>query len=217
MKGSSTKIKGGRADGDSASWSDHDSTKLTNGVIELTVLNNGGHMAEFRFIDPDPLAMPNVMWVAPWVLEGPKERLPEHLAETAGFTGHALCLDHFGEPSDAEAATGVTLHGEAATREWNSIPPADPSQPDWRWNVHLPHAQLDFERKIRIGENESVAFIEETVTNRRAIDHVCDWVQHATFGPPFLNERDTTFIASAVRGLTSPTGYGTTFPASQRG
>ena len=189
-------------------WSAHDGTRLTNGVIELTVLAHGGHLAEFRFTGPDSLAMPNVLWTAPWVLERPKERSPEHLAETAGLTGHALCLDYFGEPSDAEAATGVTLHGEAATMAWKMTPPADPSQLEWRWSVQLPLAHLDFERAIRLGSKESVAYIEETVTNRRAIDHVCDWVQHATFGPPFVNEQDTTFVASAVLGLTSHTGYG---------
>jgi len=193
---------------DRSPWSAHDRTRLTNGAIELTVLSRGGHLAEFRFTGPDSLAKPNVLWTAPWVLEKPKQRSPQHLAETAGITGHALCLDRFGEPSDAEAAAGLTLHGEAVTREWKLAPTADPSQLDWQWNVELPLSQLDFQRKIRLGDSEGVVYIEETVKNRRAVDHVCDWVQHATFGPPFANEQDLTFIASAARGLTSRTGYG---------
>jgi hypothetical protein len=193
---------------DRSPWLAHDGARLTNGVIELIVLTSGGHLADFRFTGPDSLPMPNALWTAPWVIEAPTERSPQHLAETAGFTGHALCLDRFGEPSDAEAATGLTLHGEAATREWKMAPPADPSQLDWQWNAELPLSHLDFERKIRLGDGESVVYIEETVTNKRAVDHACDWVQHATFGPPFVNEQDATFIASAARGVTSRTGYG---------
>jgi hypothetical protein len=192
---------------DRSPWRAHKGTELTNGVVNLTVLARGGHLAEFRYADDGLASVSNVMWVAPWVLEKP-EGAPQYLSETAGITGHALCLDHFGERSDAETAIGLTLHGEAATREWKMIPPANLSQPARQWNVQLPAAQLDFERSIRLGDGESVAYFEETVTNRRAGEHVGDWVQHATFGPPFVNERDTTFIASAVRGLTSNTGYG---------
>ena len=188
--------------------SSHAGSTITNDIVELTVLRYGGHLAEFRFAESVSPHSMNVLWDAPWAHDAGMERSPEFLAETAGFTGHALCLDYFGEPSDAEAAMGLTLHGEAATREWKMTPPADPAQPVWKWNVQLPLAQLDFERNIRFGTNESVTYIEETVTNKRAADHVCDWVQHATFGPPFVNERDTTFAVSAGRGLTSSTGYG---------
>lgn len=186
----------------------HAGSRITNDVVELTVLRNGGHLADFRFTESVSPNSINVLWDAPWALEAGIERSPAFLAETAGLTGHALCLDYFGEPSNAEATTGLTLHGEAATREWTMTPPAEVSRPAWKWNVQLPRAQLDFERNILLGNNESVTYIEETVTNRRAVDHVCDWVQHATFGPPFVNERDTTFVVSAVRGLTSSTGYG---------
>ncbi len=31
----------------------------------------------------------------------------------AGIMGHSLCLDTFGMPSEAEAAAGMTVHGEA--------------------------------------------------------------------------------------------------------
>ncbi len=32
----------------------------------------------------------------------------------AGIMGHNLCVDIFGGPSDAEAAAGMTPHGEAS-------------------------------------------------------------------------------------------------------
>ena len=125
----------------------------------------------------------------------------------AGYTGHSLCLDYFGEPSAEEAASGLGLHGETPVAQWNVTSPTQVERPYCRWNVRLPAAQLTFEREVRLGEGESVVYVQETVSNERDVDHACDWVQHATFGPPFLKEGESTLIASARRGITWPLGY----------
>jgi hypothetical protein len=192
----------------SSDWDGHDVTRLENGLVELTVLANGGHLADFRFAESSVALSRNVLWESPWRYEKASERRPEDLTQTAGFTGHALCLDYFGAPSATEAATGLTLHGEASTKRWVVTTPENQEGAACQWNVRLPIAHLDFERKIQLGKMESVAYIEETVKNQRGIDHVCDWVQHATFGPPFVNQKEATFVASAVHGLTAPSGYG---------
>jgi hypothetical protein len=191
-----------------SAWKPSEITTLENGVIELVVRNQGGHLAEFRFSGVDGAPSPNVLWESSWRHDKLENTSPEDLAKTAGFTGHGLCLDYFGGPSPEELARGFVQHGEAARAAWEPVSSEASTGGAAHWRVDLPIAQLSFERKLRLGSGESVAFIEETVTNRRGAEHVCDWVQHATFGPPFATSEDTSFIASATRGLTAPDGYG---------
>ena len=127
--------------------------------------------------------------------------------QTAGFTGHALCLDYFGAPSPEEAAAGLPIHGEAGAENWNVHESVTTASAACRWNVRLPLAQLHFERKIHLQKQESVVYVEETVRNERDVEHACQWVQHATFSPPFLNRTESTLAVSATRGITSPTDY----------
>lgn len=189
-------------------WRPGDVTRIENGVVELVVRKEGGHFAEFQFSGSSGAPSPNVLWESAWRHEKLASASPEDLAKTAGFTGHGLCLDYFGSPSTTEAARGFVQHGEAARALWEPAPGATSALGMARWSIRLPVAQLDLERSVRLGRGESVAFIEETVTDLCGVDHICDWVQHATFGPPFATHEDTSFIASATRGLTAPDGYG---------
>ncbi len=191
-----------------AAWGQSEITTIENGVVELVVRNQGGHFAELRFSGSTGAPSPNVLWEAPWRFEKLEDARPQDLASTAGFTGHGLCLDHFGAPSDADAARGMVQHGEAARAFWTMTPGEEHARGTAHWNVRLQLAQLDFERRVRLGNGESVVFIEDKVTNLRDAEHRCDWVEHATFGPPFVTREDTRFFASAARGLTAPTGYG---------
>jgi hypothetical protein len=202
---------------ESVRWKGRDATRLTNGIVELIALTVGGHLAGLRFMEAEGSSSQNVIWEPPWPtydpVPSPSEELLRMYGPTsvskfmAGYTGHALCLDYFGEPSAEQVATGLGLHGEAAVAKWNVIKSTQVDRPHCRWNVRLPAAQLTFEREIRIGDGESVVYVQETVRNERDGEHACDWVQHATFGPPFLNEGESTLIASAQRGTTWPLGY----------
>jgi hypothetical protein len=152
----------------------------------------------------------NVFWEAPWDTLDSAERRADDLPPIygpvevrkflAGYTGHSLCLDYFGGPSAEQAAAGFSLHGEAPNARWN-VPSGR------RWDVKLPSAQLTFEREIRLGEGESVAYVRETVSNESDAEHAFDWVQHVTFGPPLLKEGESTLFASAHRGITWPIDY----------
>ncbi|MHB2008459.1 MAG: aldose epimerase family protein [Acidobacteriaceae bacterium] len=198
-------------------WKGREATRLSNGVVELIALTGGGHLAEFRFVEKNGLPSQNVFWEAPWETADPASGRSEALSAAygssatskflAGYTGHALCLDYFGPPSLDETVAGLALHGEAAVAHWNVACPMDTNGAACQWNVQLPVAQLRFERKIRLGNRESVIYVEEIIGNERSVDHACHWVQHATFGPPFLNAVESTFAVSAQRGMTSPLGY----------
>jgi hypothetical protein len=202
---------------ESVRWKGREATRLANGIIELIALTGGGHLAVLRFLGKEGRSCQNVFWEPPWPTYDPLPGPPDKLLPTygppgvdkfmAGYTGHCLCLDYFGEPSAAQAAAGLGLHGEAPVAQWEVTKPVQAEMANCRFNVKLPAARLKFERDIRLGDAESVAYIQETVSNEQDVDHACDWVQHATFGPPFLKEAESTLIASAQRGKTWPLEY----------
>jgi hypothetical protein len=186
-------------------------------VIELITLTHGGHLASLRFPDEAKQPSENVFWEPPWPTCDDVTELPEDVLRTygppgidlfmAGYTGHCLCLDYFGEPSSEQIAAGLRLHGEAAATMWNVTELPGTDNPSCRWNVALPAAGLAFEREIQLRAHESVAYVQETVRNTRDLEHVFDWVQHATFGPPFLQAGESTIAISGDRAKTWPLDY----------
>src|ERR1700722_13995251 len=162
----------------STPWKNREATRLTNGVVELVALTSGGHLAEFRLLGHDGGASPNTFWEAPWPTFDPGEIAAHDLPASYGpvevrkflvsFTGHCLCLDYFGGPSGEQAAAGLSLHGEAPNATWNLLSPAPSGEVLARWQVNLPAAHLSFEREIRLGVAENVAYVRETVTNESA-------------------------------------------------
>jgi hypothetical protein len=198
-------------------WNNRAATRLSNGVVELVALTSGGHLAEFRFLEQDGRLSPNAFWKAPWTTFDPEETAGQDLPATYGpvevrkflvsFTGHCLCLDYFGGPSAEQAAAGLSLHGEAPNATWNLLSPAPSAEFLARWRVKLPMAHLSFEREIRLGVGESVAYVRETVTNESMAEHAFDWVQHVTFGQPLLKEGESTLSASGHCGITWPVSY----------
>jgi hypothetical protein len=117
-------------------------------------------------------------------------------------------VDYFGAPSADEAARGLGIHGEAAAMEWRGAMEEGEDSSCASWRVSLPAAGLDFARRVTLRRGESVFLIEETVTNRAAREHAFHWVQHVTFGPPFLSAGESDLAVSAVRGFTDETAYG---------
>ena len=188
-------------------WRGGEATRLANDKVQLTVMNDGGHLSDFSFLETIGLPGQNVLWEAPWMDSGQPEKRIQDLSETAGFTGHALCLHRYGPPSAAERAAGIPTHGEAAARPWDINKSPEHVGALCRWTVRLPVAHLLFERSIRLGQGESVAYITESVSNQGESDRVCHWVQHATFSPPFLNSAESTLAVSGGRGMTSPSPY----------
>jgi hypothetical protein len=204
--------------GQSFHWKGREATGLSNGFVELIALTGGGHLASFRFLEATGRPAYNVIWEPTWPTYDPVPSPPEEVLQKYGprginqfiaaYTGHSLCLDYFGEASAAQIDAGLGLHGEAPVARWN-VSEQDPlGGPACRWDIKLPAARLAFERNIRLKDNESVAYVEETVRNENlGQEHAFDWVQHATFGPPLVKEGESKVIASAKRGITWPLGY----------
>jgi hypothetical protein len=107
------------ADGCFASVSRRRAAVVENDALRVTVLEEGGHIAEIF----DKRSGVNPLWTPPWPSIEPSTYSPSRHGEygdgsdailLAGIMGHNLCLDIFGGPSDAEAAAGLTPHGEAS-------------------------------------------------------------------------------------------------------
>jgi hypothetical protein len=199
-------------------WRGRPAIRLSNGVVELTALGGGGHIAEFCFAGNAARPRTNVMWESPWEGAAPGTAKARRLAAKYGpkgvgeflasYTGHALCLDYFGMPSTEEVQRGMPLHGEAASANWRAIQRASPrAAASAAWRVELRSAELVFEREIELRQSESVAVFRESVTNRRKADHYFHWVQHAAFGVPLLDRECSQVFISGTRAKTWPLGY----------
>ncbi len=193
-------------------WRGRDAYMLGNDQVRLVVLNGGGHVADFRFCRQTGLPSVSPFWVPAWkTIEPQNYREKVHAKHygspavgrlLAGICGHNVCVDHFGPPSNEEAAHGFPVHGEAGALRWRKTSLAVGSRRvSLTLGVELPIAGLTFEREIELRSGESVAYYEETVTNNRKADHFFDWQQHVTFGPPFLCSEASRLALSGTRGL----------------
>lgn len=192
--------------------------RLANGAIKLVTLTGGGAIAELRLCTGPSELQSNVLWEAPWPTLDPDNYTatlhnrtygPEFVGKfLASFTGHTLCLDYFGAPSEAEAREGLCLHGEAAVSRWKVLRQSkSKTAASVLMEVKLPNAGLTVQREICLRGNETVAYIAETIFNQRSTDHFFHWTQHVTLGSPFLQAGESKVFLPAQRAVTWPHGY----------
>ena len=182
-------------------------TRLENVILRVTVLHQGGHIAEVF----DKRAGVSPLWIPHWPTMEPSEfekQKPDRYGSgddaklLAGIMGHNLCLDLFGGPSRDEAAAGFTVHGEASVDPYEITE----SQDELTARLTLQLAQLRFSRSIQL-HGEHVR-IREVVQNLTAMDRPLAWTQHVTLGPPFLDPASTLFNASMTRSIAFDTDTG---------
>jgi hypothetical protein len=113
--------------------------------------------------------------------------------------GHFLCLDRWGAPSDSEKANGMPFHGEASRVEWKVLNDAATHGDvvNATMSAALPMAGISITRQIRLAAGSSFFVVTEEVKNNNKLGRVYNMVQHATIGPPFLDE--TTVVDSNAR------------------
>src|SRR5258708_25773937 len=192
-------------------WRNRPAFCLNNGVVEMTMLSGGGHIADFRLLDQTGGDV-NALWEVPWVTMDPDKFQSRHVRKygpapvgkfLAAFTGHAVCLDYFGGPSEAEAAQGLALHGEAATSRWKLLElKQNGAEARVLVATRLPAAGLRFQRELRLRRDEPVVYVEERVTNERAQDHFFHWTQHVTLGLPLLHPEESVVALPGTRAVT---------------
>jgi hypothetical protein len=181
--------------------------QIENESLRLTVLAEGGHLAELLH----KASGVNPLWTPPWPSIEPstydRVRNPEYGSDAeskllAGLMGHNLCLDLFGGPSAEEAAAGITVHGEAPVAPFRITESAE----GLIAAAHLPAAQLRFERRIRL-EGPWVR-ISESVENLSPLDRPVAWTEHVTIGPPFLEKGATQLRAPGTRSKVIEAPFG---------
>jgi hypothetical protein len=181
---------------------------MENDHLRLTVLQEGGHIAEV-FAKHAGI---NPLWTPPWpsIEHSAYDRSAHEVyggdvesSLLSGIMGHNLCLDIFGGPSREEAASGLPVHGEASAVTYQ----LRVTTGELIMQAHLHHANLNVERRIEL--HGHAARVRETVHNPKGVDHPVGWTQHVTLGPPFLKKGETQFRASVVQSRVIEKPFGT--------
>lgn len=182
-------------------------TSIENQLVRITVLHEGGHIAEIL----DKQSGVNPLWTPPWESIEPStydpRRHPEYGADAeskllSGIMGHNLCMDIFGGPSAEEAAAGLTVHGEASVAAYE----VTATNTGLAQRALLPQSQLRLERRIALAG--AVVEVVETVENESATDRPIAWTEHVTLGPPFVEKGITRFRAPVTKSLVLEEGNG---------
>ena len=180
---------------------------ISNKQLRLTVLEEGGHIAEITDVASgvNPLWTPHWPTIEPSQYDRARDQVYGGGADgslLAGIMGHNLCLDIFGGPSAEEDAAGLPAHGEASVARF-AIRVAGTIL---EMTTVLPSAQLKVTRGIAL--DDRVVRIRERVENLTAADRPVGWTQHVTMGPPFLDRGGTLFRVSGDRSLVYPGTFG---------
>jgi hypothetical protein len=190
---------------------------LANDRVALCCLRGGGHIQSFSRLR-GPGADINLLWEPSWETMEPEGYskgkharrfgLPPAGKYLSGYMGHALCVDYFGAPSEEETLLGLPLHGEVASSRWSLVEKrARGSEGRLRIRSAAPSAGLEVQRDMAVWEDEPVIYVTETITNKRNRDRFFQWVQHTTFGPPFLQAGESVCLMPGTRSKTWPLGY----------
>lgn len=201
---------------------------LDNGLMRVATLPGGGFIGEVRLDSADPrksvnpMRVPHYQTIDPYTYDAAKHGalygtgIQRRLM--SGYMGQFLCFPHFAASSEAEFRQDLGQHGEALAVEWKRTA-VDRSAAGitLRYGADLPLTHYRVDRSVALPAGETAAYVEESVENMAAYDRPMQWVQHITFGPPFL-EIGKTFADSSparvINGAGDPrpfTGRGSTW------
>lgn len=192
-----------------------DAWVLENGLIRVAALKGGGHLAEIRLLSQDPKAGINPMRVPHYPTIDPHTFDPakhnsvygneSHRWLSAGYMGHLLCFPFYGPPSsEDEIRAGIGNHGEAPIVEWKMMRVEEkPGVVTLWYGADLPKTNYRVERAVTMRQDSRAVRVQEWVENLAGYDRPFQWMQHATFGPPFIEPGKTVLDASATLGQTA--------------
>ena len=108
---------------ETARFQNRDAWVIDGREVRMTILESGGHIGEIVLKGSDAV---NPLWIPPRATMDPDQFDPDRDAGVygrgtsarllSGLLGHNLCFPFWGEPSPAEAAAGMSLHGEAGVQ-----------------------------------------------------------------------------------------------------
>ncbi len=177
---------------------------LENDLLRVTVLRGGGHIAELVRKSPQEV---NPLWIPTWPSIEPSTYTRDkhgkvygtdsEAATLSGIMGHNVAFAYWGAPSPAEFKAGLSYHGEVSTLAWYAVT-SRPGEFTYRADLAQSHTSLT--RTLRLRPGQPVLYFEETAENQTPFDRPFGWVEHVTFGPPFVDAKSSAFDASATRG-----------------
>jgi hypothetical protein len=128
--------------------------------------------------------------------------IPADPQPPGSYMGHMVCFPSYGPASREEAAAGLTGHGEARTAVWKKIKAdANADGVTLVYAADLTKTQFRIERTIHVPAGKRIVHVEEWAENLLPFDRPINWMEHATFGPPFAEPGKLTLDVSATRGL----------------
>src|SRR5687767_2263285 len=184
-------------------FEDRPALVLSNDKVELTVITEGGAMAQIVLAgDKEKI---NPLWNPYWIARQAGLKPPANL-----YRGHFVCIDGFGPVSPEERAAGLPMHGEAYMLPWQLQ-----SQQKTRgtqsasFTVSLPIAQETFTRTYHVVDGENIVWVDSSVTSLLGFDRPVFWGEHATISAPFLEPGKVAVDMPASRSKTKA------YPAQQ--
>lgn len=167
---------------------------IANDRLRISVLSGGGFIGELSLVAPERGEPFNVMRVPDYPTIDPytydlardAKRYGDGMQRKlmSGYMGHFTAFPHFGASSQSEFAADYAQHGEAVATRWTRE--KSDAADTLVMRTHLPLTSYDFSRSIELPPGQPVAYVTETATSLTAFDRPFQWVQHITFGPPFV-------------------------------
>jgi hypothetical protein len=177
-------------------FEDRPALVLSNDKIALTVMTEGGAMAQIVLADDKEKINP--IWNPYWIARQAGLSRP-----TSFSRGHFVCIDGFGPVSAEERAAGLPFHGEAYMLPWalQSNQKTGNTQ-SAAFSVGLPLAQETFARTYHIVDGENIVWVDSAVTSLLSFDRPVFWAEHATISAPFLEPGKVAVDMPVTRGKT---------------
>jgi len=191
---------------------------LSNGIVRASVLKGGGHIAELRFLtgpearQVNPFRVPHYPTIEPYDYNPAKHDAlygdTPHRVLHSGYMGHLLCFPFYGPvSSEEEARNGLGNHGEAPVVEWKLVRHlVTPDEVSIDVAAELRQTHFRAGRRITLARGAAGLRVGEWVENTLPFDRPVNWMQHATFGPPFVETGATMLDMDATRGDAAPLG-----------
>jgi hypothetical protein len=169
---------------------------LSNDKVELTVVTEGGAMAQIVLAaDKEQI---NPLWNPYAIARNAGQNRPTNL-----YRGHFVCIDGFGPVSPEERAAGLPMHGEAYTLPWQlQSHEKRGGTTSAAFSVTLPIAQETFTRTYHIVDGENIVWVDSTVKSLLGFDRPVFWGEHATISAPFLEPGKVAVDMPAARSKT---------------
>jgi catechol 2,3-dioxygenase-like lactoylglutathione lyase family enzyme len=182
---------------------------LANGWMRVSLLAGGGHIAEVRLLSNDskknlnPMRVPHYPTIEPYNYDPARDDAvygtTPHRWLSSGYMGHLLCFPMYGPPSADEARAGLGNHGEAPIVRWRKIKDEVNTDGVTLWyGADLPKTQYRVERAVTLPRGMRTVYVQEWVENLAPFDRPINWMEHATFGPPFIEPGKTVLDSSGT-------------------